>query len=148
MTANRIDVIDMACEEYSQEVLGFFDVIASGNPTIYYDPIVSTSSPTLTPFRDSEFLLEEVDAFLALEDDLTSRKPLTFSRLAAIDSPRDIMARTTLPKRCLTLVFIGPQSTVSHDLVKSCDACQRQGKILQRDEMPQNSIQVCEIFDI
>nr|GFD50931.1 reverse transcriptase domain-containing protein [Tanacetum cinerariifolium] len=30
MTANRIDVIDMACEEYSQEVLGFSDVIASG----------------------------------------------------------------------------------------------------------------------
>nr|GFC28659.1 reverse transcriptase domain-containing protein [Tanacetum cinerariifolium] len=35
MTANRIDVIDMACEECSQEVLGFFDVIASGNPTPY-----------------------------------------------------------------------------------------------------------------
>nr|GEY71860.1 reverse transcriptase domain-containing protein [Tanacetum cinerariifolium] len=34
------------------------------------------------------------------------------------------------------------------DLVKSCDACQRQGKILQRDEMPQNSIQICEIFDV
>ncbi|GKA93594.1 reverse transcriptase domain-containing protein, partial [Tanacetum coccineum] len=33
MTANRIDVIEMACEEYSQEVLGFSDVIASGNPT-------------------------------------------------------------------------------------------------------------------
>ncbi|GKA24505.1 reverse transcriptase domain-containing protein [Tanacetum coccineum] len=57
--------------EYSQEVLGFSDVIASGNPTPYYDPIVSTSSPTLTPFRDSNFLLEEVDAFLALEDDPT-----------------------------------------------------------------------------
>nr|GEY60378.1 reverse transcriptase domain-containing protein [Tanacetum cinerariifolium] len=42
MTAKRIDVIDMACEEYSQEVLGFSDVIASGNPTPYYDPIVST----------------------------------------------------------------------------------------------------------
>ncbi|GJS20451.1 hypothetical protein Tco_0449083 [Tanacetum coccineum] len=72
MTANRIDVIDMACEEYSQEVLGFSDVIASGNPTPYYDPIVSTSSPTLTPFGDSDFLLEEVDAFLAIDDDLTS----------------------------------------------------------------------------
>ncbi|GKC77318.1 reverse transcriptase domain-containing protein, partial [Tanacetum coccineum] len=71
MTANRIDVIDMACEEYSQEVLGFSDVIASGNPTPYYDPIVSTSSPTLTPFGDSDFLLEEVDAFLALKDDPT-----------------------------------------------------------------------------
>ncbi|GJZ85903.1 reverse transcriptase domain-containing protein [Tanacetum coccineum] len=72
MTANRIDVIEMACEEYSQEVLGFSDVIASGNPTPYYDPIISTSSPTLTPFGDSDFLLEEVDAFLALEDDPTS----------------------------------------------------------------------------
>ncbi|GJY04774.1 reverse transcriptase domain-containing protein [Tanacetum coccineum] len=36
----------------------------------------------------------------------------------------------------------------AHDLVTWCDACQRQGKISQRDEMPQNAIQVCEIFDI
>nr|GFA00929.1 reverse transcriptase domain-containing protein [Tanacetum cinerariifolium] len=34
------------------------------------------------------------------------------------------------------------------ELVKRCDSCQRQGKISQRDEMPQNSIQVCEIFDV
>nr|GEX94135.1 reverse transcriptase domain-containing protein [Tanacetum cinerariifolium] len=34
----------------------------------------------------------------------------------------------------------------AHNLVKSCDSCQRQGKIPQRDEMPQNVIQVCEIF--
>ncbi|GJW50359.1 reverse transcriptase domain-containing protein [Tanacetum coccineum] len=34
------------------------------------------------------------------------------------------------------------------EFVKSCDACQRQGKISQRDEMPQNAIQVCEIFDV
>ncbi|GJR06778.1 reverse transcriptase domain-containing protein [Tanacetum coccineum] len=74
MTTNGIDVIEMACEEYFQEVLGFSDVIASGNPTPYYDPIVSTSSPTLTPFGDSDFLLEKVDAFLALEDDPTSPK--------------------------------------------------------------------------
>ncbi|GKD54403.1 reverse transcriptase domain-containing protein, partial [Tanacetum coccineum] len=44
MTANRIDVIEMACEEYSQEVLGFSDVIASGNPTPIMTPSVSTSS--------------------------------------------------------------------------------------------------------
>nr|GEU93154.1 DNA-directed DNA polymerase [Tanacetum cinerariifolium] len=74
MTANQINVIDMACEEYSQEVLGFSDVIASGNPTPYYDPIVSTTSLTLTLFGNSDFLLEEVDAFLALEDDPTSPK--------------------------------------------------------------------------
>nr|GEZ01232.1 reverse transcriptase domain-containing protein [Tanacetum cinerariifolium] len=72
VTANRIDVIDMSCKEYSQEVLGFSDVIASRNPTPYYDSIVSTTSLTLTPFKNSDFLLEEVDAFLALEDDPTS----------------------------------------------------------------------------
>nr|GEY76664.1 reverse transcriptase domain-containing protein [Tanacetum cinerariifolium] len=74
MTANQIDVIDMACEEYSQKVLGFSDVIASGNPTPYYDPVVSTFSLTLTPFGDSDFLLGEFNAFLALEDDPTSRE--------------------------------------------------------------------------
>nr|GFA37311.1 reverse transcriptase domain-containing protein [Tanacetum cinerariifolium] len=58
--------------QYSQEVLSFSDVIASGNPTPYYDPIVSTTSSTLTPFREIDFLLKEVDAFLALKDDPTS----------------------------------------------------------------------------
>nr|GEY31315.1 reverse transcriptase domain-containing protein [Tanacetum cinerariifolium] len=59
MTAKRIDVIDMACEEYSHKVLGFSDTISSGSPTPYYDPIVSATSPTLTPFENSDFLLEE-----------------------------------------------------------------------------------------
>nr|GEZ97326.1 reverse transcriptase domain-containing protein [Tanacetum cinerariifolium] len=72
MTAKRIDVIDMACEEYSQEVLGFSDTISSGNPTLFYDLIVFATSPTITPFEDSDFLLEEVDAFLAIEDEPTS----------------------------------------------------------------------------
>nr|GEZ89477.1 reverse transcriptase domain-containing protein [Tanacetum cinerariifolium] len=66
MSVNRIDIIDVACEEYSQEVLGFF---MSGNPTPSTEPIVSISSPTLTPFGDSDFLLEETDAFLAIDDE-------------------------------------------------------------------------------
>ncbi|GJU17122.1 reverse transcriptase domain-containing protein [Tanacetum coccineum] len=36
----------------------------------------------------------------------------------------------------------------AHSMIKSYDTCQRQGKISQRDEMPQNAIQVCEIFDV
>nr|GFA30519.1 reverse transcriptase domain-containing protein [Tanacetum cinerariifolium] len=44
----------------------------TSNPTPYYNPIVSTTSPNLTPFEDSDFLLKEVDAFLSLEDDPTS----------------------------------------------------------------------------
>nr|GEY72170.1 reverse transcriptase domain-containing protein [Tanacetum cinerariifolium] len=70
MTTNKIDVTNEACEEYFQEVLGFFDVTASGSLTPFNDPIVSTTSPTLTPFGDSDFLLfEEANAFLGLEDD-------------------------------------------------------------------------------
>nr|GFB29064.1 reverse transcriptase domain-containing protein [Tanacetum cinerariifolium] len=69
MTTNKIDVTHEACEEYLQEVLGFFNVTTSGSPTPSDDPIVSTTS-SLTPFGDSNFLLfEEADAFLGLEDD-------------------------------------------------------------------------------
>nr|GEW38108.1 retrovirus-related Pol polyprotein from transposon 17.6 [Tanacetum cinerariifolium] len=75
MTANKIDVIESACEEYSQEVLGFSNVTGSGTPTPYNDPIVFATSPTLTPFGDSDFLLfKEADAFLGLEDDPDSHK--------------------------------------------------------------------------
>nr|GFA36313.1 DNA-directed DNA polymerase [Tanacetum cinerariifolium] len=67
---NKFDLIDATCEEYSQEVHGFSDIVASGNPTPYYDPIVSNSSPTLTPFDESDFLLlEEADAFIAIDDE-------------------------------------------------------------------------------
>nr|GEU95767.1 reverse transcriptase domain-containing protein [Tanacetum cinerariifolium] len=59
-------------DEYFKEVLGFSDTISSGNPTPYYDPIVSATSSTLTSFENSDFLLEEVNAFLAIEDEPTS----------------------------------------------------------------------------
>nr|GEY26390.1 reverse transcriptase domain-containing protein [Tanacetum cinerariifolium] len=36
----------------------------------------------------------------------------------------------------------------AHEFDKNCDSCQRQGKISQQNEMPQNSIQTCEIFDV
>nr|GFD15790.1 reverse transcriptase domain-containing protein [Tanacetum cinerariifolium] len=75
MTANKIDAVELACEEYSQEVLRFSDTTVSGNPTPIDDPIVSTTSPALTPFGDNDFLLfEEADAFLGLEDDPDSPK--------------------------------------------------------------------------
>ncbi|GJS71959.1 hypothetical protein Tco_0704800 [Tanacetum coccineum] len=86
MTAKRIDVIDMACEEYSQEVLGFSNVISSGNPTPYFDPIVSNVSPTLTLFGDIDFLLfEEAGSFIVIEDDPNSRKDSFSTCLSHLD---------------------------------------------------------------
>ncbi|GJW46614.1 reverse transcriptase domain-containing protein [Tanacetum coccineum] len=69
----KVDLIDVTCEIYSQQVLGFFDSVTYNNPSSYYDPIVSTSSPTLTPFDESDCLLfEEADAFIAINDEPVS----------------------------------------------------------------------------
>ncbi|GJY81375.1 reverse transcriptase domain-containing protein [Tanacetum coccineum] len=64
-SVNKINLIDIACEEYSQEVLGFSEVLANGNSTPYFEPIVDTTSPTLTPFKGSDFILEEIEAELS-----------------------------------------------------------------------------------
>ncbi|GJX58351.1 reverse transcriptase domain-containing protein [Tanacetum coccineum] len=80
-------------KRFTEKVLGFSDAIASGNPTPYYDPIVSTSSPTLAPFGDSDFLLEEVDAFLALEDDPTSPE----TDKSSIDKPPEVKLKDLPP---------------------------------------------------
>nr|GFA61820.1 reverse transcriptase domain-containing protein [Tanacetum cinerariifolium] len=58
---NKVDLIDATCEEYSQEVLGFADVVSDKVCTPYYEPIVSISSPTLTSFNESDFYLEEIE---------------------------------------------------------------------------------------
>nr|GEW62557.1 hypothetical protein [Tanacetum cinerariifolium] len=72
---NRVDVIDIACEEFVQDVLDFQYNPKSSNPTLVSDPsisksdfckepIVKSSSQTLTPFGESDFFLEEIEDFL------------------------------------------------------------------------------------
>ncbi|GJR21205.1 reverse transcriptase domain-containing protein [Tanacetum coccineum] len=145
MTANQIDVIDMACEEYSQEVLGFSDVISSGNPTPYYNPIVSTTSPTLTPFGDSDFLLfEEADSFLAIEDD-----PIHLGKLINI-----IM--TLMGTTLLAAFLYEPPEVELNDLPPHLEYAFLEGDdklpvIIAKDlknEEKAALIQVCEIFDV
>ncbi|GJV85513.1 reverse transcriptase domain-containing protein [Tanacetum coccineum] len=64
MSVNRIDVIDVASEEYAQEVLGFSNNSSGGNPTTTFEPIISDSFLSFTPFEESDFILEEIEAFL------------------------------------------------------------------------------------
>ncbi|GKE96007.1 reverse transcriptase domain-containing protein, partial [Tanacetum coccineum] len=63
-TVHQVNVIDVACEEYAQEVLGFSDSSTSGNPTPS-DPIIASSSPSFTPFEGGDFVLEEIEACLS-----------------------------------------------------------------------------------
>nr|GEU94237.1 reverse transcriptase domain-containing protein [Tanacetum cinerariifolium] len=72
---NRVDVIDIACEEFVQDVLDFQYNSKSSSPTLVSDdsisksdsckePIVKSSSPTLTLFGESDFFLKEIEYFL------------------------------------------------------------------------------------
>nr|GFB73821.1 reverse transcriptase domain-containing protein [Tanacetum cinerariifolium] len=74
-SVNRVDVIDIACEEFVQDVLDFQYNPKSSNPTLVFDssisesdfskePIIKSSSPTLTPFGESDLFLEEIKDFL------------------------------------------------------------------------------------
>ncbi|GKD34272.1 reverse transcriptase domain-containing protein [Tanacetum coccineum] len=64
---HKIDILDTTCEDHFHEVLNNH---MSGSPTLSPDPMVESLSPSLTPFGDSDFLLEETDAFLSLDDSI------------------------------------------------------------------------------
>nr|GEU45204.1 reverse transcriptase domain-containing protein [Tanacetum cinerariifolium] len=64
LSVNQIDIIDVAREEYAQEMLGFSNNSLGSNPTSTYEPIFSDSSPSLTPIEGSDFILDEIEAYL------------------------------------------------------------------------------------
>ncbi|GJV57263.1 reverse transcriptase domain-containing protein [Tanacetum coccineum] len=80
-------------------------------------------------FWDDPFLFK-ICADQVISEVVNGKEALDILELATMDPPGDIMdAHEFCQKLCTKLV-------------------QRQGKTSQRDEMPQNSIQVCEIFDV
>ncbi|GKE60924.1 reverse transcriptase domain-containing protein [Tanacetum coccineum] len=70
-TVHQVNVIDVACKEYAQEVLGFSDSSTSGNPTPS-DPIIASFSSSFTPFEGGDFILEEIETFLRTPDELSN----------------------------------------------------------------------------
>nr|GEZ24871.1 reverse transcriptase domain-containing protein [Tanacetum cinerariifolium] len=242
LSVNRIDIIDVAREKYAQEILGFSNNSSGNNPTSTSEPIIFYSSPFLTPFEESDFILEEIDAYLkdesispeidhadcdpegdiCLIEKLLNNDPPRVSLIHCVPKKGGITVvenenneliptrdfaigavlgqqktkhlqpihyasktmteaqihYTTTKKEMLAVVCVHGQEahdilkachegpieghhganfttkkvfdagffwpTIyrdTRDLVKSCDSCQRQGKISQRDEMPQNVIQ-------
>nr|GEY72037.1 reverse transcriptase domain-containing protein [Tanacetum cinerariifolium] len=69
---NQIDMIDTTCKDNFHEVLNVQKSIhpLSGSLTSSSNPVVVSLSSSLTPFRDSDFLLEEIDTLLALDDSI------------------------------------------------------------------------------
>nr|GEZ98418.1 reverse transcriptase domain-containing protein [Tanacetum cinerariifolium] len=78
LSVNQIDIIDVAREEYAQEILGFSNNFLGGNPTLTTEPILSDSSLSLTPFEGRDICLIEKllnnDLFQLLPMDLKQGK--------------------------------------------------------------------------
>ncbi|GJV34640.1 reverse transcriptase domain-containing protein [Tanacetum coccineum] len=94
-------------------------------------------------------LLQELDVIIR---DKKGSENLAADHLSRLENPHqsDLEKKEiteTFPLETLGMVTFRGDSN-AHDLVTRCDACQRQGKISQHNEMPQNAIQVCEIFDV
>ncbi|GKA80519.1 reverse transcriptase domain-containing protein [Tanacetum coccineum] len=137
-----------------------------GAENLTADHLSRLENPHQNEFKNKEimetFPLETLGS-VALRDDSTpwfadfanyhagnfiGKKILTFLKLATVDPLGDTMVPIT-PLKVFDAGFFWPTIYKdAHELVKNCDSCQRQGKFSQRDEMPQNSIQVCEIFDV
>nr|GEU42021.1 reverse transcriptase domain-containing protein [Tanacetum cinerariifolium] len=108
---NQINVIDVACEEYAQEVLGFSDSSTSGNP-IPLDPIIASSSPSFTPFEGSDFNLEEIETFLP--------KNLVADHLSRSENPHEgdlekKETNETFPLETLGMISFHGKSSTSCD---------------------------------
>nr|GEV47762.1 reverse transcriptase domain-containing protein [Tanacetum cinerariifolium] len=69
---------------------GFSDVVSNEVSTLHFEPIVSNSSPTLTPFNESDFYLEEIED--CLNDDSNSEE----IEDSEFDMERDILILETL----------------------------------------------------
>ncbi|GJZ56178.1 reverse transcriptase domain-containing protein [Tanacetum coccineum] len=98
---NQIDIIDTTCEDHFHEVLNVHKLIhpLSGSPTPSFDHVVASLSPSLTPFGDSDFLVEEIDALLGLDDSIPPEiddgifdveRDILFQKLLNNDSTKDL----------------------------------------------------------
>nr|GEV74290.1 reverse transcriptase domain-containing protein [Tanacetum cinerariifolium] len=128
-SVNQIDVIDVAYEEYVQEVLGFSEIPKSGNPTPTSDPIISSSSPSFTPFEGSTFqrcmmaifqdMIEEtmevfIDDFSVFGDSFSSCLSYLEKMLQRIKVDRakvDVIAKLPHPNSIKGIDFMRPFSS-------------------------------------
>nr|GFA51277.1 hypothetical protein [Tanacetum cinerariifolium] len=98
---NLIDIIDSTCEDHFHEVSKVQKLIypLSGSLTPSSDSIIASPSPSLTSLENSDFFLEDIDTFLALDSIplgidneifYTEGDILLLEKLLNIDSTRDL----------------------------------------------------------
>nr|GEU69670.1 reverse transcriptase domain-containing protein [Tanacetum cinerariifolium] len=131
-SVNRVDIIDVAREEKRPPL------------PVPMEHLLIAECPLAFAM-----LLGHFKGIKSFEGVCMAKKLMISSKLVMKDPSGAIMVPISPPRKYLMPDSFGlPFIRMLTILVKSCDICQRQGKISQRDEMPQNVIQVCEIFDV
>ncbi|GJV57093.1 reverse transcriptase domain-containing protein [Tanacetum coccineum] len=189
-SVNRIDVIDVSCEEFAQEGdLLLLEKLLNDDPSsplppkkLHFEEIKMIKSSIDDPpelelkdllshlkyaFLKGTIFARHISKILLLQEfdviirDKKGAENLAADHLSRLENPHqgDLEKKEineTFPLETLGMIsFCGDSSTLWFVDIANyhagnfiCDACQHQGKISQHDEMPQNAIQVCEIFDV
>nr|GEW99694.1 reverse transcriptase domain-containing protein [Tanacetum cinerariifolium] len=109
LSVNRIDIIDVARKEYAREILCFSNNSSGDNPTSTSEPIISDSSPSLTPYEENFSKIARPMTHL-----LEKETPFVFSK-DCID------AFETLKKKLTeALILVVPDWNLPFELM--CDA--------------------------
>nr|GEW13041.1 reverse transcriptase domain-containing protein [Tanacetum cinerariifolium] len=90
LSVNRIDIIDVAREEYAEEILGFSNNSSGANPTLTFEPIPSDSSHSLTSFEGSDFILEKIEAYLKDESISPEIDHADFKAKSLLEEPSEL----------------------------------------------------------
>ncbi|GJT44170.1 reverse transcriptase domain-containing protein [Tanacetum coccineum] len=159
-SVDRIDIIDAVYEEYAPEFLGFPNS-SGGNPTPTFkndekdaplkgaQNLIKGSLHGKSPAIKGRSLLFRTCADQIIRRCVHGQEALEILKACHEGPTGGHHSANLTARKVFDAGFFWP--TIyrdAHTMIKSCDTCQRQGKISQRDEMPQNAIQVCEIFDV
>ncbi|GJZ13544.1 putative reverse transcriptase domain-containing protein [Tanacetum coccineum] len=141
-------------EKLNSRYIGPFKVLAKVRTVAYRLKLPQQLSKVHSTFHVSNLKKSLSDEPLAIPlDEIHIDDKLYF-----IEELVEIMDREVkqLKQSCIPIIKVqwnfrrGLEFTWEHakEYVMRCDACQRSGNISSRSEMPQNNIQVCDVFDI
>nr|GEX66027.1 reverse transcriptase domain-containing protein [Tanacetum cinerariifolium] len=91
------EAITFNLDQTSRKFWVLIDTISSGNPAPSYDLIVFATSPTLTPFRNSDFLLEEEKSHFMVKEGIVLGHKISKQGIEVDKAKVDVISKLPHP---------------------------------------------------